>query len=412
MAEKLGLENINSLLAAVDHPQRQWPAIHIAGTNGKGSTAAILAAILESAGYRTGLYTSPHLVDFNERIQINRQKIDNAAVVEFTGKVRPLIERIVPSFFEVTTAMAFWHFARSAVDVAVVETGMGGRLDSTNVVDPLVSIITPIAMDHQQYLGNSLAAIAAEKGGIIKSGIDCITSNRDPEVLTVLSEISQKKASRLLKSYDNNNCRDIRGDIGGTTFTLETDRQRYENLRLNLPGEYQLDNAVLAIAALSNIKDKLKIPVEAIREGMANVSWPGRIDLVSKAPPVIIDVSHNPAGLQKTLGFLKNYYSPAETAVITFLQEDKDALAAAELLGAAADTIFLVDLKAGKPLPAENYLQAFSERRNSLRSGVKVVATVAEALEKIERELPPETLRLIIGSHYLAGEAYRIFQFS
>ena len=183
---KLGLENIRTLLNAIDNPQLNYPTIHLAGTNGKGSTAAMLTAILRESGYRVAQYTSPHLIDFSERIQVNGQPIPESEVVQFTRQIRPLVEKIQSSFFEVTTALAFWYFAKQQPDIAIIETGLGGRLDATNTLQPLLTLITPIDFDHQIFLGNTIRQIAAEKAGIIKSGVPCLTNNCVPEVLDVL----------------------------------------------------------------------------------------------------------------------------------------------------------------------------------------------------------------------------------
>ncbi len=403
MGIKLGLDNTLSLLDAVDNPHHKWPSIHIAGTNGKGSTAAVLESILLKAGYRVGLYTSPHLVDFTERIRVNRKVIGKADVVKFTNQLLSQINAIQPSFFEVTTAMAFWYFAQQKVDIAVVETGMGGRLDSTNVLTPLITMITHIDFDHQKYLGDTIEQIAAEKGGIIKSGIPCLTSNQNPTALTVLKEICQKKSSYLFKVFDNLTYEIYSSSIKGTEFHLNVDGRWRKNLFVNLPGDYQMENVLLAVGTIYHLKNKLSIDNSAIVEGLKSVSWKARLQLISKQPQVILDVSHNPQGFEKTFSVLRKFYPTEKISAITFLQEDKDFKKISAILASNTDTILIVDLQEGKPLNPETYLKTVKERGGN----GKIVASFQEVRNIIHKSKQKDRLWIIIGSHYLAGEAYK-----
>lgn len=400
---KLGLDNIRTLLNAVGNPQNKWPAIHLAGTNGKGSTAAMLESILIKTGYKVGLYTSPHLIDFTERIRINRQVISQEEVVYFTEQLIPLIEKIQPSFFEVTTALAFWYFARQKVDIAVIETGMGGRLDSTNVVLPLITAITPVDYDHQYYLGNSIEQIAAEKGGIIKEGIPCITNNRNPAVLAILSEICTEKGAEFINVFDNGSFQTIASDFQETRFSLSINGQYFENLEVNLPGEYQLENVLLTMGTIDRLRHKMNIPDNAIIEGLKSVYWPGRLHWISSQPNIIVDVSHNPAGFDKTLAFIGRFFSKNKINVITFLQEDKDFQKIGDLLINSSHKIFVVDLKSGKPLNPQTLLEYIRNKGGN----VKILDSFEQAKETIYRSIDRDELWLIIGSHYLAGEAYQ-----
>jgi dihydrofolate synthase/folylpolyglutamate synthase len=404
---KLGLDNIRTLLEAVNSPQERWPAIHLAGTNGKGSTAAMLESILIEAGYKVGLYTSPHLIDFTERIRINRQVIPKEDVVAFTERLIPWIEKIQPSFFEVTTALAFWYFAQQKVDIAVVETGMGGRLDSTNVVHSLVTVITPVNFDHQNYLGNTIEEIAAEKGGIIKKGIPCITNNRHPAVLKVLSQICAEKKARLVHVFDDSSYRVLSSDLNGTRFSLSLNSQTWENLYTNMPGEYQLENVMLALRTIQQLKHTIMVPPKAVIEGLASVKLKGRLHLVSSNPNIIIDVSHNPAGVEKTLTFIRRFFDKDKINMITFLQEDKDFQKIGDLLINNGHKIFVVDLKAGKWLDPYKFLNLLLEKGGD----AQILNSFAEAKNKIFQSNIPDELWLIIGSHYLAGAAYQqLFQ--
>lgn len=400
---KLGLDNIRTLLNAVGNPQEKWPAIHLAGTNGKGSTAAMLESILINAGYKVGLYTSPHLIDFTERIRINLQVIPQEDVVYFTQKLIPLIEKIQPSFFEVTTALAFWYFARQNVDIAVIETGMGGRLDSTNVIHPLVTAITPVDYDHQYYLGNTIEQIAAEKGGIIKNGIPCITNNRNPAVLTILSEICAEKGAEFINVLDNGSFLAFNSGLQGTRFSLSINNRFFENLEVNLPGEYQLENVLLAMGTIDRLQHKIPVPENAIIEGLKSVHWPGRLHWISSEPNIIVDVSHNPAGFDKTLAFIGQFFLKNKINVITFLQEDKDFQKIGDLLVNSSHKIFVVNLKSGKPLNPQILLEYILNKGGH----VKILDSFEQAKETIYRSIDRDELWLIIGSHYLAGEAYQ-----
>ena len=408
MSAKLGLDNIIALLEVLERPERRWPALHVAGTNGKGSTAAMLESVLRAAGYRVGLYTSPHLVDFTERIRVDRVPIPPERVIAMTETLRSTIDRLQPSFFEVATAMAFRHFADAEVDVAVVETGMGGRLDSTNVVAPLVTLISPVGLDHQQYLGDTMTAIAAEKGGIIKAGVPCITANRDPGVLAVLAEICEKKGIPLERSYENRTYRIREMCLDGTRFDLDTGSGRFDHLFLNLPGDYQLENLLLAVAGLEAVAARFPVTAAALREGLGAVRWPGRLERVCDDPPVLLDVSHNPEGMGRTLAFLNGYWPAESIEAVVFLQEDKDYRAIAGMLASAVARVWAVRLPFGKPLPAERLAAAVREAGGR--------AEVAADLETVRRRwsAPGNGGRrwLIIGSHYLAGAAYGLFQSS
>ncbi len=405
ISAKLGLDNILTLLEAVGNPQHKWPAIHIAGTNGKGSTAAILESILLKSGYRVGLYTSPHLIDFTERIRVNHTPISKQDVIDFTNRIRPLIKTIEPSFFEVTTAMAFWYFAKQQVDITIVETGMGGRLDSTNVVNSLISVITPIAFDHQNYLGDTIEHIAMEKAGIIKKGVPCLTNNRDPRVLALFEEACQKKDSSFIKVFDNSSYKVLASGLFGSKFNLEIGGNFFETLYVNLPGEYQLENISLAAGTIFQLNDKIDIPDSAFREGLTSVDWKGRIDSISTNPNIIIDVSHNPCGVEKTLAFISRFFTKDQINVITFLQDDKDFQKIGDLFVKYAHKTSIIDLKLGKPLNPSKLLAHIRSQNGN--------ANIIDSLESVKTEIynqnEKEYLWLIIGSHYLAGEAYQCF---
>jgi len=264
---KLGLENIGKLLSYLGNPQNRWPAIHIAGTNGKGSTAAFAYSILKEAGYRVGLYTSPHLVDFSERIRVNDWLIPREVLVEYTQSLKSQIEKIKPTFFEATTAIAFRYFADQKVDVAVVETGLGGRLDATNLVNSILTLITPIGMDHQQYLGKDIIQIAREKAGIIKPGVPCFTNNRETNILQVFRLQCKKLNAPFYPLNPEESIEILSQSIYGSMFHLKLPDARLLNLKISLSGPFQVANAALAVAALSKTKN-FKITEQNLRNGI------------------------------------------------------------------------------------------------------------------------------------------------
>jgi len=301
---KPGLKRITRLLELLGDPQLKYPVVHVAGTNGKGSTSAMLASVLKEAGFTTGLYTSPHLVKFNERIQVSGKKITGPELSEAVRIVRKAAAKMPGApitFFEFTTAMAFVHFSLSKADIAVIETGMGGRFDATNAVEPDVSVITNVNIDHTQYLGNKLAEIAREKAGIIKPGRPVITGERKREALSVIRKKAKECSSSLYvlgKEFK------VHGKPASLSYSgLELG---LKGLRLSLSGAHQAMNAGLALAAIEALRQRgFHIPVGAIRSGLRKAAWPGRFETISKRPLVILDGAHNPAGARTLAAALK-----------------------------------------------------------------------------------------------------------
>ncbi|MBU1026951.1 MAG: bifunctional folylpolyglutamate synthase/dihydrofolate synthase [Candidatus Margulisbacteria bacterium] len=297
----LGLERINFLLDQLGNPQNKFKSIHIAGTNGKGSSAAMTASILKEAGYKVGLYTSPHLFDFTERIKINSKDISRKEFSEGIKQIKKILttkQSNHPTTFEVLTALAFWYFAKKKVDYAVVEVGMGGRLDATNVLLPEVSIITNIDYEHIEILGKSLAKIAKEKAGIIKPGVPVVTAERKKEVLAVIKRVCKEKSAKLKVESRAKN-------IG----------------KKNLLGVYQGLNAACAVSAI-NLAG-IKVGKAAIKKGLAKTKWPGRFQIVSKRPLVIVDGAHNPAGAKNLRVTIEEMFKQ-KFNIIFGCQQDKD----------------------------------------------------------------------------------------
>jgi dihydrofolate synthase / folylpolyglutamate synthase len=290
---KLGLETMAALMARLESPHTRFRTLHIAGTNGKGSTAAIAAAILQADGYRVGLYTSPHLVDFRERIRVDGEMIAEEQVSQLTQQVRDACRnRLSPTFFECTTAMAFQYFADAPVDVAVVEVGLGGRFDATNVIGPVACAITTIALDHQEYLGPTLSSIAAEKAGIIKPRIPVVVGQLDTEAEGTINRIALERQAPMHRLN-----RDFR-TVGASTnwFDYQGVSRRYEGLMCPLAGRHQLDNAACALALLEvAAAEGILVSEQAIRQGLRSVKWEGRLEIVERRPTIVLDGAHNPA---------------------------------------------------------------------------------------------------------------------
>ena len=398
----LKLERTTLALRLGDDPQRQFPSIHIAGTNGKGSTAAILHAILSAAGYRVGLFTSPHLMDFCERIRIGTRWVSRPEVVDTVGAIKSYLEpagiRLTP--FEMMTVLAFHIFAQARVDIAIVEVGLGGRLDATNVLTPLVSIITSIGLDHQQYLGSTLAEIACEKGGIIKPGVPVVLGKLDQESRDVLYRRARDQGSAIL-SY-------------GQDFTLEKDasgrycyggkRSQYENLQLSLNGKFQVHNAAVALASLECLHGSLPVTAAQMRAGLRSVHWPGRLDIVSTHPLVILDGAHNIQALQALLAELPDLAPNRRPLFLFGVMRDKEwrpMVAALEQMAAEVVVTAVAQSRAEDPYAVQ--------RAFSADCPVRTVEGAAEACRQLLHQVGSQDVIVVCGSLFLVGEVLPLF---
>lgn len=397
---KLGLDAILALLSSLDHPQTRYHAFHIGGTNGKGSTAAIAASILQAAGYRVGLYTSPHLVDFRERIRVNGVPISEERVAALTERVRSAIHHeLGATFFEFTTAMAFQYFGEAGVEVALIEVGMGGRFDATNVLVPVASAITNVALDHQEYLGDTVAAVAFEKAGIIKHGIPVAVGRLAPEAADVIGRTARERASpvyALGKSF----C--AYGDpVAG--FTHEGLQVSYSGLTCPLAGSHQLENIACALALLELGRTHLPCSEQAIRTGLHDVSWPGRLEVVEREPMLVLDGAHNPAAAEMVARYLLDYrhgHSHSRIVLVLGMMRDKDRRAILEVLLPLADEAILT--RAQHPRAA-----TVQELRASLPDtapAVRDASGPAEALALARRLAGRHDLIFVTGSLMLVGE--------
>jgi dihydrofolate synthase/folylpolyglutamate synthase len=398
---KLGLQNITHFLERIGNPQARFPAVHIAGTNGKGSTAAILEAILSAAGFKVGLFTSPHLVDFRERIRIGEKRIERGYVTEFVRSRKSLIGEIPVTFFEVVSALAFTYFADQEIDIAVCETGLGGRLDATNVLKAEVSVITNVDLEHTQYLGSTLSDIAREKAGIIKEGVPTVTASNDREVKRVLRERCRARKSNLVSIYDEAQWLVKEVGLEGSRLDVFTRSNRYVDLRLNLIGRHQLENAMCALLAIEILKDRgWRISPRAVKEGLPRARWRGRLELLSRNPVVLADVAHNPPAMKIIRENLQELLPGREFAVVLGILSDKNYLEMLNEVGRFAKVIYLTKPITERAADPEVLAREVSKQG----SNFKVIPVVREAYKYALSRSRSEEVVLVTGSHYTVGE--------
>jgi dihydrofolate synthase / folylpolyglutamate synthase len=400
---KLGLANSEALMETAGRPHKRFRSVHIAGTNGKGSTAAFLAGILREAGYRTGLYTSPHLVSFTERIRVNGEPIPEDRVVALTGHIRERMPcEMNCTFFEFTTAVAFSHFAEEGVDIAVVETGMGGRLDSTNVLTPLVSVITNIEVEHTEFLGDTLELIAAEKAGIIKPAVPIVTGATQPEAIAVIErEAASKRASvyRVTKDFQP----ELSSSGAEPVFDYRGLRTAYRGLRLRLPGGHQAVNASLALAALECLREAgVASDERAVRRGLEDTRWEGRLERVSRRPDIYLDGAHNPAAaktLAAAVSELRRSYR--RLILVIGVLGDKDRRGILGELLPLADHV--VTTKPAYSRAVDEH--ALAQEAGRIHASVSSADTVADALAEAKARASEDDCILVSGSLYVVGDA-------
>jgi len=396
---KLGLQTIRQTLKNIGNPHKSFRSIHIAGTNGKGSVAATLESILNNAGFRTGLYTSPHLVKFNERIRIDCKDINDNRVV----KLHQIVKKSHSgdrelTFFEYATAMAFYEFAEQSIDWAIVETGMGGRLDATNILLPHLSIITNISIEHREYLGNTLDAIAFEKAGIIK--------RKRP----VISDVHQAKAFHVIQNVANQNNsplyhlgHDIKiRKTGPQTFSYYGIHNRWKQLTLSLEGDHQFRNAALAIGACECLFPKKSIlNQEIIETGLHHVRWPGRLEVIKTSPKIILDGAHNPSAIRRLINYLNQNTQKENLTLILGILSDKPYQMIMKNLLPFVNRLILTSPKIDRRIPADDLYSTAS----AYLSDIKIIADVGQAVQYAIKTSKPTDIICITGSLYVVGEA-------
>jgi dihydrofolate synthase/folylpolyglutamate synthase len=403
-AFKKDLTNTIALCDFLQNPQKKFKSIHIAGTNGKGSVSHMLAAILQTAGYKTGLYTSPHLKDFRERIRVNGDMVDKDFVVSFTEKIKPLVDEISPSFFEITVAMAFEYFAQQKVDIAVVEVGLGGRLDSTNIITPELSIITNISWDHMNILGDSLEKIAEEKAGIIKPGVPVVIGETLPETQPVFEHVACEKKAPLHFAF-------LKRSIAGWEWknheliveVAEAGKPDHKKYLLDLPGIYQVKNLLSVLEACSVLKDAgFKIAVSEIQNALRKVKkltgLHGRWEIIHEHPVIVFDVGHNEDGMRHIVQQIE-LTDHHELHLILGMVKDKEVDKILRLLPRSAHYYF-TQAQIPRALPAEVLMQ------KAVDAGLKgeIYREVNAALNSAISKAHKDDLVIICGSVFLIGE--------
>ena len=408
--QKFGLENISILSAELGNPHRAVRCVHIAGTNGKGSTAAMLESILRAAGLRTGLYTSPHLERINERIRINGEDISDQSFAAAWTKVRAAIESLMaagklaahPTYFEFLTTIAFLAFAEARIDLAVYEVGLGGRLDATNIVNPEVAIITPVDFDHENYLGHSIEEIAGEKAGIIKHGALVVSSSERPEARAVIARRCEELDGRLIDVDQSWQIQRVENSDGRyTAIVTSTHIGRPITIRPALPGRFQIRNA-LAAATAGYLLAERGFPVndQAIERGIATVRWPGRLERLSAQPALYLDGTHNPAGARELLKFWEENLYGHRILLVYGAMRDKAVDEIAGLLFPRADSVILTEPRQPRAISAP----LLAELTGHLAVQTSMVRDPGEALECALGMAGPDDAIFVTGSLYLVGD--------
>ena len=390
---KLRLEEMEKLVTALDNPQKKFKSIHIAGTNGKGSTSAFLAQILQEAGYKVGLYTSPHLVNFNERIKINGKDISGQKIVELSETIKKKVEenKIDTTFFEFTTAMAFQYFADEQVDFAVVEVGLGGRLDATSVIDPEICVITNISLEHTRALGETKEEIANEKAAIIKENKIVVTAEIDEVVLDIFNSVCNQKNSSLM-GLD----KELKFKIEDSSFNeqnFSVTGKINDTFSIKMLGEYQIKNACLALL----VADLLKISIDKIKLGLLNTFWAGRLQILQKNPLVMVDGAHNLEGIKNLVKFVKKI--DRKKILVLGIAEDKKLEEMVSLLVPLFDQIIITEGNF-KPTPVEK----LNEVVLKYNQNVKMIQDSKEAVEEALKLADEDDFVLVSGSLYLVGD--------
>lgn len=398
-AYKEGLENIEALLDIVQHPENKFKSVHIAGTNGKGSTAHLLASYFQERGCKTGLFTSPHLIDFRERIRINGQMISEEKVVEFFNRYQTKIDQLEPSFFEMTTALAFHYFAEEKVDVAIIETGLGGRLDSTNVLRPLLSVITNISLEHTQMLGDTIAKIAFEKAGIIKEKTPVVIGEFHPESFPVFEDVANQKDAPLFLAQDNYS---FDGNFDDLTIKGVLGDTLYEHIRLPLQGEYQLKNLKTVLQSIEVIEElwpsERDVTAAAIQNVISNTGFQGRWQILQKTPLTICDVGHNVGGLELTMKQLQQH-SCRQLRIVFGMVKDKDIDKVITLLPKDA-VYYLCQAKIERALPVKE----LATKLQSQDLECRICGNVTDAYRSAQDAANAEDLVFVGGSCFVVGE--------
>lgn len=410
----LGLQRIKALLGYLGDPHKQLRCLHIGGSNGKGSTAALAASVLQSAGYRVGLYTSPYLRQFTDRMSVNGKEIPKERLAELVSVVRPLVEKIAqdpslghPTEFEVVTAIALTYFAEINPDIVVLEVGLGGRLDATNVVSPLVSVITTVSLEHTGVLGNTVEAISLEKAGIIKEKTAVVTQVSGA-ALAVIEEICRGKNAPLYRLGHDFRGEMVWGDLEGQVFHYYGIKKEFPDLKISLLGEHQINNASVALAALELLEEKgFVLAEEAFRRGLQEARWPGRLEIMGRKPLVVLDGAHNLEAFQELRRALRQFFPYRRLILVLGILADKAVTDMLMEIVPQADTLIVTrpdNPRAADPAELGRIIRTICNKPVFLKE------EAASALECAFALASPDDLILIAGSLYLLSEVHHLLQ--
>jgi dihydrofolate synthase/folylpolyglutamate synthase len=409
--ERFKLERMEALVASLGNPQNAYPSIHVAGTKGKGSVCILCATALQEAGYKVGLYTSPHLDDYAERIQINGEFIPHSHLVEMVEEIKPYVAAVPEiTTFEITTALAFLYFAKQKVDAAVIEVGLGGRLDATNVITPKVCVITSISYDHVLLLGNTLAEIAGEKAGIIKPGVPVVSSPQVEEARIVIEDITQQHGSSLIQVGRDYQYMEIVHSLRDQKLSIWSSRDgpgKAITLIISLLGAHQATNAATAYACLK-VFDGVGVKVEqkALKRGFSHAFWPGRFEIVHDSPPVVLDCAHNRDSALKLRNTVSEYYPGKKIILVFGASEDKDIEGMlAELMPLVKE---LIAVKSFHPRAIEPANLADMAKSNG--HSVELVENIPDAVEKALELTGDDCIVLVTGSIFVVAEARKYWE--
>lgn len=403
---KPGLERITELCSFLGNPQDKLKFVHVAGTNGKGSFCAMLTSILKNAGYKVGTYTSPYILEFNERISINTQMISNEDLVEICEYIKPFCEKMQdrPTEFELITAIAFEYFYRQKCDIVVLECGMGGRFDATNIIkNTLLSVITGVDFDHQNFLGNTIEQIAGEKAGIIKKCVPCLWCGKNSSAFSVIKDAAKLQNTELITA-EHENLKILKSDLSGTIF----DFKEYKNLFIPLLSSYQPLNAANAITAAEILTGNgFNIADEDIFEGLKNTQWKARFEVLSENPVVIFDGSHNPEGVTATIESIKHYFPHEKVNILSGVMADKDYKFIAKTISEVANQVYCVTPNNLRALKAEDYSCVFQ----SLNVDSYAFSNISNAVQKaVSVSKESGTPLICLGSLYMYADIYNSLQ--
>ncbi|MEW6717062.1 MAG: folylpolyglutamate synthase/dihydrofolate synthase family protein [Chloroflexota bacterium] len=405
--EHFDLKRMEALMLSLDQPHRTYSSVHVAGSKGKGSVCAFCASVLQAAGYKVGLYTSPHLKDFEERIQINGKPIPRRDLVALVNEIKPFVAQIEKiTTFEIATALAFLYFARQAVDMAVVEVGLGGRLDATNIITPIVSVITHLYLEHTSILGNTLSQIAREKAGIVKDNTPVVLAPQAEEARGVIMAIASNRHARVIDVAQTYGYKLVSHSLEGQTFSVWGERnkkgERQAEIRIRLLGEHQVENAVTAYATLQLLCG-LGFPFDedALRKGFASAEWPARFEVISQKPLIVIDSAHIPEAAQMMRNALEEYFPGRQIILVIGVSEDKDVRGILRELKPLVKEVVATQSDHPRALDVEKLAEISRE------SGfiTHVTPTVSEALDEALRLKQGEAFVFVTGSIFVAASA-------